>query len=97
MNSLVKRELVRELPQMEFTREGLCEACQKEKSKKSSHKGTDTSTITETSLVTSHGFVWPSQYDVYVKEKICSRDLSMTIPSTRGFYSFILRMKLHKW
>ena len=47
MNSIVKRELVRGLPQMEFTQEGLCEACQKEKSKKSSHKGTDTSTITE--------------------------------------------------
>ena len=46
MNSLVKRELVRGLPQMEFTREGLCEACQKGKSK-ASHKGTDTSSITE--------------------------------------------------
>ena len=47
MNSLVKRELVRGLPQMEFTQEGLCEACQKGKSKKASHKGTDTSIITE--------------------------------------------------
>ena len=32
---------------MEFTHEGLCEACQKGKSKKSSHKGTYTSAITE--------------------------------------------------
>ena len=47
MNSLVKRKLVRGLPQMEFTQEGLCEAYQKGKSKKASHKGTDTSTITE--------------------------------------------------
>ena len=47
MNSLVKRELVRGLPQMEFTQKGLCEACQKEKSKKSSHKGTNTSIIIE--------------------------------------------------
>ena len=47
MNSLVKRELVRGLPQMEFTQEGLCEACQKGKSKKASHKSTDTSVITE--------------------------------------------------
>ena len=31
MNSLVKRELVRGIPQMEFTQEGLCEACQKGK------------------------------------------------------------------
>ena len=47
MNSLVKREMVRGLPQMEFTHERLCEACQKGKSKKASHKGTDTSAITE--------------------------------------------------
>ena len=47
MNSLVKRELVRGLPQMEFTQEGLCEACQKGKSKKASHKGTNTYAITE--------------------------------------------------
>ena len=47
MNSLVKRELVRGLPKMEFTHEGLCEACQKGKSKKASHKSTDTSVITE--------------------------------------------------
>ena len=47
MNSLVKRELVRGFPRMEFTQEGLCEACQKGKSKKASHKGTDTSAITE--------------------------------------------------
>ena len=39
MNSLVKRELVRGLPQMEFTHEGLCEACQKGKSKKSFTQG----------------------------------------------------------
>ena len=47
MNSLVKRELVRGLPQMEFTEEGMCEACQKGKSKKAPHKSTDTSAITE--------------------------------------------------
>ena len=37
MNSLVKRELVRGLPLMEFNQEGLCEACEKGKSKKASH------------------------------------------------------------
>ena len=34
MNSLVKRELVRGLPQLDFCQEGLCEACEKGKSKK---------------------------------------------------------------
>ena len=47
MNFLVKRELVRGLPQMEFTHEGLCEACQKGKSKKAPHKSTNTFVITE--------------------------------------------------
>ena len=32
---------------MEFTHEGLCEACQKGKSKKASHKGTNKSAMTE--------------------------------------------------
>ena len=36
---------------MEFTQEGLCEACQKGKSKKASHKGTHTSAITETQQI----------------------------------------------
>ena len=34
MNSLVKRELVRGLPHMEFWKEGFSEACEKGKSKK---------------------------------------------------------------
>ena len=37
MNSLVNRELLRGLPQMEFCKEGLCEACEKGNSKKASH------------------------------------------------------------
>ena len=48
MNSLVKRELVRGLPQMEFCKEGLCEACEKGKSKKASHRSKDMTNISET-------------------------------------------------
>ena len=47
MNSLVKRELVRGLPEMEFCPEGLCEACEKEKSKRASHKKKTVSDIAE--------------------------------------------------
>ena len=47
VNSLVKRDLVRGLPPLEFTQQGLCEACQKGKAKIASYKGTDTSNITE--------------------------------------------------
>ena len=43
VNSLVKRDLVRGLPPLEFTQQGLCDACQKEKAKLASYKGTDTS------------------------------------------------------
>ena len=45
-NELPSQEGVGErIPQMVFTQEGLCEACQKGKSKKASHKGTETSII----------------------------------------------------
>ena len=47
MNSLIKRELVRGLPQMEFCQEGLCEACEKGKSKKASHRSKEMTSITE--------------------------------------------------
>ena len=47
MNSLVKRELVRGLPLMEFNQEGLCEACEKGKSKKASHGSKGMTSITE--------------------------------------------------
>ena len=47
MNSLVKRELVRGLPQMEFTQEGLCEACEKGKSKRASHRSKEMTSITD--------------------------------------------------
>ena len=45
MNSLVKRELVRGLPDMEFCKEGLCEACEKGKSNKASHRSKDMTSI----------------------------------------------------
>ena len=47
MNSLVKRELVRGLPQLQFSKEGLCEACEKGKSKKASHRSKDMTNISE--------------------------------------------------
>ena len=47
MNSLVKRELVRGLPLMEFHQEELCEACEKGKSKKASHRSKGLTSISE--------------------------------------------------
>ena len=47
MNALVRRELVRGLPPMEFISDGLCEACQFGKSKHTAHKDKEFSSITE--------------------------------------------------
>ena len=47
MNLLVKKKLVRGLPKAEFTKDGLCDACQKGKQRKSSFKGKTESSIDE--------------------------------------------------
>ncbi|XP_063948079.1 uncharacterized protein LOC135152175 [Daucus carota subsp. sativus] len=47
MNSLVKRDLVRGLPSLEFTTDDLCEACQKGKAKRASHKSKTINSITD--------------------------------------------------
>ena len=46
MNSIGKRDLVRGLPSLEFSTDDLCEACQKGKAKRASHKGKTINTIT---------------------------------------------------
>ena len=38
MNLLVKKNLVRGMPNLEFTKDGLCDACQKRKQRKVSFK-----------------------------------------------------------
>ena len=47
MNELVKKDLVRGMPLVEFSRDGLCDACQKGKQKKASFKKKLESTIEE--------------------------------------------------
>jgi len=47
MNSLVKRDLVRGLPSLEFTTDDICEACQKGKAKRASHKSKTINSITD--------------------------------------------------
>ena len=47
IDTLVKRELVRGMPAHEFKFEGVCEACQKGKIKRSSHKSKSVSSITK--------------------------------------------------
>ncbi|KAL8120290.1 hypothetical protein AgCh_017450 [Apium graveolens] len=47
MNELVKKELVRGIPQVEFSKDGLCDACQKGKQIKASFRKKIDSTIKE--------------------------------------------------
>ena len=47
LNLEIMNSLVRGLPQMELCKEGLCEACEKGKSKKASHKSKDMTNISE--------------------------------------------------
>ena len=47
MNLLVKKNLVRGLPKAEFTKDGLCNACQKGKQRKASFKSKTESSIDE--------------------------------------------------
>ncbi|KAL8095602.1 hypothetical protein AgCh_036862 [Apium graveolens] len=45
INTLVKKELVRDMPSLEFTQLEVCEACQKGKMKRSSHKSKSVNSI----------------------------------------------------
>ena len=74
MNSLVKRELVRGFPDMEFCKEGLCEACEKGKSKKESHRSKDTTSITEPLQLLHMDLFGHSECYVFVKEAVCPSD-----------------------
>ena len=45
INTLVKKELVRDMPSLEFAQLEVCEACQKGKMKRSSHKSKTVNSI----------------------------------------------------
>lgn len=47
INSLIKRELVGDIPSLEFVPEGTYEACQQGKMKRSSHKSKELAFITQ--------------------------------------------------
>ena len=47
MNSLAKRELIRDMPSLEFVQSEACEACQKGKIKRASHKSKSITSITQ--------------------------------------------------
>ncbi|KAL8092818.1 hypothetical protein AgCh_034895 [Apium graveolens] len=54
LNELVRKDLVRGIPQVEFSKDGLCDACQKGKQVKASLKKKLESTIQESLLANNH-------------------------------------------
>ena len=98
MNSLVKIELVRGLPQMKFCQEGLCEVCEKGTWKKASHRSKDMSGITEPLLVVTYGLIQSNKHHVHDQiRNMQFSDWSMTTLITRGCCSYIRKMKHLKW
>ncbi|KAK1388395.1 hypothetical protein POM88_016573 [Heracleum sosnowskyi] len=96
MNSLVKRELVRGLSQMEFTQEGLCEACQKGKSNKVSHKGTNTSSITEPHQLLHMDLFGPVNV-MSMSKKQYALVIFDDYSKYTWVFSYIPRMRPHRW
>ena len=47
MNSLTKRELIRDMPSLDFVQNEACEACQQGKIKRASHKSKSATSITK--------------------------------------------------
>ena len=74
INSLVKREMLRDIPTLEIKQEEVCEACQKGKMKRSSHKTKEFSSII-TSLQLIHMDIFGScKCNVSFQEEVCFSD-----------------------
>ncbi|KAL8155162.1 hypothetical protein AgCh_000525 [Apium graveolens] len=73
INILVKKELVRDMPKLEFVQTGVCEACQKGKMKRSYHKSKTVNSIFAP-LQLIHGLIWASECLINFKEQICTYD-----------------------
>ena len=71
MNLLVKKNLVRGLPKAEFTKDGLCDACQKRKQRKASFKSKTESSIDEPLQLLHMDLFGPINIMSISKEKYC--------------------------
>ena len=71
MNLLVKKNLVRGLPKAEFTKDGLCDACQKGKQRKASFKSKTESSIDEPLQLLHMDLFGPVNIMSISKKKYC--------------------------
>ena len=74
INSLVKREMLRDIPALEFKQEEVCEACQKGKMKRSSHKSKEFSSITSPLQLIHMDLFGHCKCNVPFQEKVCISD-----------------------
>ena len=90
MNLLVKKNLVRGLPKAEFTKDGLCDACQKEKQIKSSFKSKTKSSIDEPLQLLHMDLFGPVNIMSISKKMYC---LVIVDDFTRFSWTFFLHSK----
>ena len=90
MNELVKKDLARGIPQLEFSKEGLCDACQKGKQKKSSFKSKTESSISQPFQLLHMDLFGPVNIMSISKKKYC---LVIVDDFSRFTWTFFLHSK----
>ena len=90
MNLLVKKNLVRGLPKAEFTKDGLCDTCQKGKQRKASFKSKKESSIDEPLQLLHMDLFGPVNIMSIRKKKYC---LVIIEDFTRFSWTFFLHSK----
>ena len=90
MNLLVKKNLVRGLPKAEFTKDGLCDACQKGKQRKASFKSNTESSIDEPLQLLHMDLFGPVNIMSISKKRYC---LVIVDDFTRFSWTFFLHSK----
>ena len=90
MNLLVKKNLVRGLPKAEFTKDGLCDACQKGKQRKASFKSKTESSIDEPLQLLHMDLFGPVNIMSISKKRYC---LVIVDDFTRFSWTFFLHSK----
>ena len=90
MNLLVKKNLIRGLPKAEFTKDGLCDACQKGKQRKASFKSKTESSINEPLQLLHMGLFGPVNIMSISKKRYC---LVIVDDFTRFSWTFFLHSK----
>jgi hypothetical protein len=90
MNDLVRKDLARGIPQVEFSKDGLCDACQKGKQKKASFKSKTESSIVQQLELLHMDLFGPVNVMSISKKKYC---LVIVDDFSRFTWTFFLHSK----